>query len=92
MFGYFLFWTAFYVLRGGQTRPDAAPAHAAPRYGHLAPSLGTVRKVGGSSLPKASCPKSPVCALSHTQCADMFVVAGMVWRAASGDCSHAMEL
>lgn len=43
VWGYFLFWTAFYVLRGSQTRPEAAPA-AAPRYGHLTPSLGTVRK------------------------------------------------
>ena len=45
VFGYFLFWTAFYVLRGGQTtRHDVAPAYAQPRYGHLTPSLGTVRK------------------------------------------------
>ena len=48
VFGYYVFWTAFYVLRGSQT---AAPAPVVPRQGRLAysaiaPSLGTVRKVG----------------------------------------------
>ena len=55
VWGYFLFWTAFYVLRGSQTRPEAAPA-AAPRYGHLTPSLGTVRKVLRGDISGASYP------------------------------------
>ena len=45
VFEYFVFWTAFYVLRSSQVTSEYHP-RASPRgYGHLAPSLGTVRKV-----------------------------------------------
>ncbi|BDA48624.1 hypothetical protein COCOBI_12-3050 [Coccomyxa sp. Obi] len=43
---YFLFWMAFYVLRGSQAQSLAAPSRAA-RYNHLAPSFGSVKKTLG---------------------------------------------
>lgn len=45
VFEYFIFWTAFYVLRSSQVSGSYNP-QAAPRgYGHLTPSFGSVRKV-----------------------------------------------
>ena len=45
VFEYFVFWTAFYVLRSSQVSGSYNP-QAAPRgYGHLAPSFGSVKKV-----------------------------------------------
>ena len=41
---YFLFWMAFYVLRGSQAQSLAAPTRAA-LYSHLNPSFGSVKKV-----------------------------------------------
>ena len=47
VFGYYVFWTAFYVLRGSQTAAPApnTPAQGRLAYSALAPSLGAVRKV-----------------------------------------------
>ncbi len=44
VFYYFLFWMAFYVLRGSRTQPGGAPSHLR-LYSHLAPSFGSVAKV-----------------------------------------------
>ena len=51
VFAYFAFWTAFYVLRGSQTRPPdpVMPRQGRLAYSSLAPSLGTVKKVHGLS-------------------------------------------
>ena len=45
VFEYFAFWTAFYVLRSSQVSGSYNPQSAPKGYGHLAPSLGSVRKV-----------------------------------------------
>jgi hypothetical protein len=50
VFTYFLFWMAFYVLRGSQTQQSAAPAHMR-RYSHLTPSLGSMAKARAPSGP-----------------------------------------
>ena len=47
VFEYFAFWTAFYVLRSSQVSGSYNPQSAPKGYGHLAPSLGSVRKVRG---------------------------------------------
>jgi len=41
---YFLFWTAFYVLRGSQAQSLATASRPAI-YSHLTPSFGSVKKV-----------------------------------------------
>ncbi|KAK9917041.1 hypothetical protein WJX75_000269 [Coccomyxa subellipsoidea] len=43
---YFLFWMAFYVLRGSQSQSLAAPTRTA-LYSHLNPSFGSVKKTLG---------------------------------------------
>ncbi|KAK9814998.1 hypothetical protein WJX73_004353 [Symbiochloris irregularis] len=45
VFAYYVFWTAFYVLRGSQTAVPTAhnPSHGRLAYSSLAPSLGFVR-------------------------------------------------
>ena len=53
VFEYFAFWTAFYVLRSSQVSGSYNPQLAPKGYGHLAPSLGSVRKVRNSG--KRSC-------------------------------------
>ena len=45
VFEYFVFWAAFYVLRGSQAAGAAAGQRPSRGYASLAPSLGTVRKV-----------------------------------------------
>jgi hypothetical protein len=43
---YFIFWTAFYVLRSSQVSGSYHPAAPPRGYGHLTPSFGAVTKVG----------------------------------------------
>ena len=48
VFGYYVFWTAFYVLRGSQTAapdPVNTPRQGRLAYSAIAPSFGTLRQV-----------------------------------------------
>lgn len=72
VFGYYAFWTAFYVLRGSQTAAPSRSRLSQGRlaYSHLAPGLGTVLKACPCGFLQLSC-----CHASHLSLASACLLA-----------------